>query len=116
MAQSHCWESPGSFDECRLSKGWLPITLKPNQSTGAVSLSMIGSYHPHPPSPLIIVTQLESRCAFCHPTDGRRPRIREGAAVGVNNLPEVVARQCAARYSNSRPLTNCGVTANVTFY
>ena len=33
---SHCESSPGSFDECRLSAGWLP-TLRPNQLIWAVS-------------------------------------------------------------------------------
>jgi len=28
---SHCESSPGSFDECRLSAGWLP-TLRPDQT------------------------------------------------------------------------------------
>jgi len=48
MTQSHCESSPGSSDECRLSAGW-PPTLKPSQSTWAVSPPKIGSYHPHPP-------------------------------------------------------------------
>jgi len=52
--QSHCESSPGSFDECRLSAGW-PPTLRPSQSTWAVSPSKIGSYHPHPPSPLLLL-------------------------------------------------------------
>jgi len=51
---SHCKSSPGSFDECRLSAGW-PPTLSPSQSTGAVSPPKIGSYHPHPPSPLLLL-------------------------------------------------------------
>ena len=37
MTQSHCESSPGSSDECRLSAGW-PPTLRPSQSTWAVSL------------------------------------------------------------------------------
>ena len=35
---SHCESSPGSFDECRLSAGWLP-TLRPNQPIWAVTVS-----------------------------------------------------------------------------
>jgi len=46
--------SPGSFDECRLSAGW-PPTLRPSQSTSAVSPPKIGSYHPYPPSPLLLL-------------------------------------------------------------
>ena len=33
--------------------GWLP-TLRLSQSTWAVSPPKIGSYHPHPPSPLLL--------------------------------------------------------------
>ena len=46
--------SPGSSDECRLSAGW-PPTLRPSQSTWAVNPPKIGSYHPHPPSPLLLL-------------------------------------------------------------
>ena len=37
---------------------WAPgghQTLRPGQSTWAVSQSKIGSYHPHPPSPLLLL-------------------------------------------------------------
>jgi len=51
----HCESSPGSFDECRLSAGW-PPTLRPSQPTWAVSLPINGCYHPHPPSPFVIIT------------------------------------------------------------
>ena len=54
MTQSHCETSPGSFDECRLSAG-LPSTLRPSQSTLAVSLPKIGCNRPHPPSPLLLI-------------------------------------------------------------
>jgi len=43
-----------SSDECRLRAGW-PPTLRPSQSTWVVSLLKIGSYHPHPPSPLLLL-------------------------------------------------------------
>ena len=46
--------SPSSSDECSLSAGW-PPTLRPSQSTWAVSPPKIGSYHPHPPSPLLLL-------------------------------------------------------------
>jgi len=55
----HYESSPGSFDECRLSAGW-PPTLRPSQPTGAVSLPINGCYHPHPPSPFVVITQPES--------------------------------------------------------
>jgi len=55
----HCESSPCSFDECRLSAGW-PPTLGPSQLTWAVSPPINGCYHPHPPSPSVIITQPES--------------------------------------------------------
>ena len=51
---SHYDSSPGSSDECRLSAGW-PPTPRPSQSTWGVSPPQIGSYHPHPPSPLLLL-------------------------------------------------------------
>ena len=57
MTQSHCESSPGSSDECRLSARW-PPTLRTSQSTWAVSPPKIGSYHPHPPSPLLLLLSL----------------------------------------------------------
>ena len=55
--RSHCKSSPGLSDECRLSAGW-PPTLRPIQSTLAVSLPKTGSYHPHPSSPLLLLLSL----------------------------------------------------------
>jgi len=43
------------FDECRLSAGW-PPTLRPSQSTWAVSLPKTACYHPHPPSPQSVIS------------------------------------------------------------
>ena len=45
---------PVHLMKCRLSAGW-PPTLRPSQSTWAVSPPKIGSYHPHPPSPLLLL-------------------------------------------------------------
>jgi len=55
----HCESSPCSYDECRLSAGW-PPTVRPSQPTWAVSPPINGCYHPHPPSPFVIITQPES--------------------------------------------------------
>jgi len=52
--QSRCESSPSSFDECRLSTGW-PPTPRPSQSTWAVSPPKTCCYHPHPPSPLLLL-------------------------------------------------------------
>ena len=54
MTRSRCESSPGSSDKCRLSDGG-PPTLRPSQSTWAVSPPKIGSYRPHPPSPLLLL-------------------------------------------------------------
>ena len=51
----HCESSPGSSDECRLSAGW-PPTLRPSQPTWDVSPPINVCYHPHPPSPFVIIT------------------------------------------------------------
>jgi len=44
--QSHCESSPGSSDECRHPA---------SQTTWAASPPKIGSYRPHPPSPLLLL-------------------------------------------------------------
>ena len=71
MVLSSCPKSrqstPGSFDECRLSAGW-PPTLRPSQSTWAVSQPQTGSYHPHPPSPLLLL--LSRRLILILPSHG----------------------------------------------
>ena len=48
----HCESSPGSFDEW---EDWTP-TLKPSQLTWPSS-PLVGCYHPHLPSPFIIITE-----------------------------------------------------------
>jgi len=63
---SHCESSPGSSDECTLSARWLP-TLRPSQSTWAVSPPKIGSYHPHPPLPLSSLLSLQADTHFTVP-------------------------------------------------
>jgi len=51
--QSHCENSPGSFDECRLS-----AEVAANPQTKPIELDYEsagnGNYHPHPPSSFII--------------------------------------------------------------
>ena len=85
----HCESSPGSCDECRLSAGW-PPTLRPSQPTWAVSPSINGCYHPHPPSPFVIITQPESSYSFYHPTeDGRLIRPRH-CRKGAQHVPKTV--------------------------
>jgi len=54
---NHVNSSPGSFDGCGLSAGWA-ANLRPSQQTWAVSQLKTGSYHPHPPSPLLLLRSL----------------------------------------------------------
>ena len=51
MSQSK--SSSCSLDECRLSTRWLP-TLRQSQTTWVVS-PLVGCYHPHPLSPLLLL-------------------------------------------------------------
>ena len=82
--------SPGSFDECRLSARW-PPTLRPSQPTWAVSLP-VGCYHPHPPSPFIIITRLESWCSLNSLTVGGRLSRPRHCSKGVQTVPMAVYR------------------------
>jgi len=63
----HCESSPSSSDECRLSAEW-PPTLLPSQPTWAVNPPINGCYHPHPPSPFVMITRPESWYSFYRPT------------------------------------------------
>ena len=55
-SHSHCESSPGSFDECRLSAGWLPV-LRPNQPIWAVSPPKDTGY---------VIVDHNRRSAECH--------------------------------------------------
>jgi len=87
----HCESSPGSFDECRLSAGWRP-TLRPSQPTWAVSPPINGCYHPHPPSPFVIITQPESWYSFHRPTEGGRLSRPRHYSKGAQPVPKAVHR------------------------
>ena len=68
--QSHCESSPGSFDERRMvPSGHRPKT-KPDD-LGCESACTV-CQNLHPPSPFVIITQLESWYSFYRPTEGRR--------------------------------------------
>jgi len=66
----HCESSPGSCNECTLSSK-RPLTLRPSQSTRAVSLP-IGCHHLQPPSLFITIIRSKGWYLFYHPTEGRR--------------------------------------------
>jgi len=84
--QSHCENSPGSFDvECRLS------TPKSSRLTWAVSPSKIGCCRPYPPSPLLLLLS-KSWQSFYHPSeDGRLSRPRHYSK-GTQPVPKAVCR------------------------
>ena len=92
-------EFTGFTDECRLSAGW-PPTLRPSQSTWAVSLLKTDSYHPHPPSPLLLL--LSPSYFFYRPTESgglSRPR---HCSRGVQPVPKALFRSCC-RNKHNRP-------------
>jgi len=64
--QSHCESSPGSFDECRTAPSGRQPKTKPDD-LGCES-ACTGCQNLHPPSPFIIITQLESWYSFYRPT------------------------------------------------
>jgi len=101
----HCESSPGSFDECRLSAGW-PPTLRLSQPTWAVSPPINGCYHPHPPSPFVIITQPESWYSFFRPTEGGRLSRPRHCRKGAQPVPKAVhCSGCRDKHNWQRPLT-----------
>jgi len=111
--QSHCENSPGSFDECRLSAGW-PPTLRPSQPTCTASPpERNDSYRSYPPSLFCYYrTQPESLYSFYHPTEGGRLSRRRHCSKGVQPVPKAVHRSgcrdkhnCPHWHSNLGPLT-----------
>ena len=86
--------------------GW-PPTLRPSQSTWAVSPPKIGSYHPHPPSPLLL---LLSPKADTHFTVQRKVEGWVHCNKGAQPVPKAVYRNgyrdrhnCLRRDSNLGP-------------
>jgi len=103
--RGHCEISPGSFDECRLSAGW-PPTLRPSEPTWAVSSPINGCYHPHPPSPFVIITQPESWYSFYRPTEGGRLSRPRHCRKGAQPVSKAVHRSgCRDKHNRPRPLT-----------
>jgi len=66
-------------------------TLRPGQTTRAVS-PPVGCQKPHPPSPFIIITQLESWYSFYRPTESRRLSRPRHCSKGVQPVPKAVYR------------------------
>jgi len=70
--QSHCKSLAGSFDKCRLNAGVSANPQTKPTNLGCESTDINGWYHPHPPSPFIIIIQPESWYWFYRPTEGGR--------------------------------------------
>ena len=69
-----------------------PPTLRPGQTTRAVS-PPVGCQKPHPQSPIIIIiTQLKSWYSFYRPTEGRRLSRPTHCSNGVQPVPKAVYR------------------------
>ena len=120
----YCESSPGSHDECRLSAGWLP-TLRPSQSTWAMSPPTIGSYHPHPHSPLVLLLSPQADTHFtilqtaegwvdlgtavrmCSPC----PRLYITAAVAINTATRCVIPTLVLSHRSqmTEPLGHCNL-------
>ena len=103
--RGHCKSSPGSFDECRLSAGWLP-TVRPSQPTWAVSPPINGCYHPHPPSPFVIITQPESWYSFYHPTEGGRLSQRRHCRKDAHPVPKLQPHRSGCGCSLTKKVNN----------
>ena len=108
MAQSQCKSSLGSLAECRLSAGW-SSTLRPSQSTRAVSPPKTGCYHPQSPSPFVIITQSVSWYSFYRPTeDGRLNRPRH-CSKGAQPMPKAVyGSGCRDKHNGLRSDSSLG--------
>ena len=66
--QSHCENSPGSFDECRT----VPSRPKTMPDDIGYESTCTGCQNLQPPLPFIIIIQPKSWCPFYRPTEGRR--------------------------------------------
>ena len=109
----HCESSPGSFDECILSAGW-PPTLRTSQPTWAVSPPINGCYHPHPPSPSVIITQPKSLYSFYRPTEGGRLSLPRHCRKGAQPVPKAVHRSgCRDKHNWPWPLTPQSITPSL---
>jgi len=82
----------------------LSADSQPKPTDLAVSLPISGSYHPHPPSPFIIITQLEDWYSSYHPTEGRRLSRPRHCRKGVQLVPKVVLYIAVAAVINTTAL------------
>jgi len=81
-------------------------TLRPSEPTWAVSSPINGCYHPHPPSPFVIITQPESWYSFYRPMQGGRLSRPRHCRKGAQPMPKAVHRSgCRDKHNWPRPLT-----------
>ena len=84
----------------------VPPILKPSQPTWAVSPLINGCYHPHPPSPFVIITQPESWYSFYRLSEGGRLSRPRHCRKGAQSVPKAVHRSgCRDKHNWPRPLT-----------
>ena len=89
-----------------------PPTLRPSQSIWAVSSPKIGSYHPRPPSPLLLLLARRLILIFYRPTKGGRLSRPKHCSKGAQPVLKTVyhsscrdKHNCQGRDSNLGSLT-----------
>jgi len=78
--------------------------------TNPTSLTVIppinGCYHPHPPSPFVVITQPKSDTHFYRPTEGVRLSRLRHCSKGAQSVPKTVYHSgCRDKHNWPRPLT-----------
>ena len=80
--------------------------LETKPPTWAVSPLINGWYHPHPPSPFVLITQPESWYSFYHPTEGGRLSRPRHCRKGAQPVPKAVhCSGCRDKHNWPQPLT-----------
>ena len=78
-----------------MNADWAPGGRQPSgQPTWPVSPPINGCYHPHPPSPFVIITQPESWHSFYRPTEGGRLSWPRHCLSHVNTVERYKAWYC----------------------
>jgi len=104
---SHCESSPCSFDECRLSAGWLP-TLRPSQSTWTVNPQKNWLLPSTSTIAIVIITQPISWYSFYRPTKGGRLNRPRHYSKGAQLVPKAVCRSGRRdKHNRSWVLSHC---------
>ena len=92
-----------------MNADWAPGGHQPSDQANWLGLSVLpinGCYHPHPPSPFVIITQPESWYSFYRTTEGGRLSWPRHCRKGVQPVPKVVhCSGCRDKHNCPRPLT-----------